>query len=60
MSGSPAAETLAELARRGVEVILCGTCIDFFGIKDKVIAGTTGDMYKIANLIAGASSVFKP
>lgn len=60
LADSPVVDTLAELERRGVEVILCGTCIDFFDIKGKTRAGRIGDMYKIANLIAGASSVFKP
>jgi selenium metabolism protein YedF len=60
LADSPVVDTLAELERRGVEVILCGTCMDFFDIKGKTRAGIIGDMYKIANLIAGASSVFKP
>jgi intracellular sulfur oxidation DsrE/DsrF family protein len=57
---SPVVETLAELEKRGVEVILCGTCIDFFGLKGKTIAGKTGDMYLIAGLMATARSVLKP
>ena len=57
---SPVVETLAELEKRGVEVILCGTCIDFLGLKGKTIAGKTGDMYLIARLMAAAQSVLKP
>jgi selenium metabolism protein YedF len=60
LPGSPVVETLAELEKRGVEVILCGTCIDFFGLRGRTIAGKTGDMFLIAGLMAAARSVLKP
>ncbi|MFO7574940.1 MAG: sulfurtransferase-like selenium metabolism protein YedF [Bacteroidales bacterium] len=60
LPGSPVVETLAELEKRGVEVILCGTCIDFFGLKGKTVVGSTGDMYLIAGKLVTASSVIRP
>ena len=60
LPGSPVVETFAELEKRGVEVILCGTCIDFFGLTGKTVAGRTGDMYLIAGKLAAASSVIRP
>jgi selenium metabolism protein YedF len=60
LPGSPVVDTLKELERRGAEVILCGTCIDFFDLKGKTVAGTISDMYRIAGRMADASSVIKP
>lgn len=60
LPGSDVVDTLAALERRGVEVILCGTCIDFFGLKGRTVAGKTGDMYLIAGKMAAASSVVRP
>jgi len=57
---SPVAGTLAELENRGVEIILCGTCLDFYGIKGITIAGKTGDMYRIASVMAAAQRVIRP
>jgi selenium metabolism protein YedF len=60
LPGSPVVETLAELEKRGVEVILCGTCIDFYGLKGKTVVGSTGDMFLIAGKLTEASSVIRP
>jgi selenium metabolism protein YedF len=57
---SSVVETLKELEKRGVEVILCGTCVDFFDLKGKTVAGSIGDMYRIAGIMAAAGSVIKP
>lgn len=42
--GSPALERLASLERRGVRLIVCKTCIDFFNVADKVRVGIVGGM----------------
>jgi selenium metabolism protein YedF len=48
------AETLAPLqamANQGVKVMVCGTCLDFFGVKDRVRAGTVSNMYELAEVL---------
>ena len=57
---SPVVDTLKELEIRGVEVFLCGTCIDFFAIKGKTVAGVIADMYLIAGKLSAAGNVIKP
>jgi len=57
---SPVVDTLKELEHRGVEVLLCGTCIDFFGIKGKTSAGVIADMYLIAGKLSAAGNVIRP
>ena len=42
--GSPAIEPLRALETRGVRLIVCKTCVDWFGIADKVRVGIVGGM----------------
>jgi hypothetical protein len=42
--GSPALERLAALERRGVRLIVCRTCVEFFGLAGKVRVGVVGGM----------------
>ena len=45
--GSEVLEDLKKLEEEGVEIISCGTCLDFFGIKDKLQVGEISNMYTI-------------
>jgi len=42
--GSPALERLAAMERRGVRLIVCKTCVDHFGLADKIRVGVIGGM----------------
>lgn len=42
--GSDVLEALGKLAGMGVEILSCGLCLDFFGIKDKLLSGGTTNM----------------
>lgn len=44
VEGSPFLEQLAGLEERGVHLILCRTCLDFFGLAEKVRVGVVGGM----------------
>lgn len=41
---SPLERTLNEFAARGTEIFSCGTCLDYYGRKDKLVVGQVGDM----------------
>jgi selenium metabolism protein YedF len=45
--GSEVLEDLKKLEEEGVEIISCGTCLDFFKIKDKLKVGEISNMYTI-------------
>ena len=45
--GSEVLEDLKKLEEEGVEIISCGTCLDFFGIGDKLQVGEVSNMYTI-------------
>jgi selenium metabolism protein YedF len=55
--GSVVLEDLRALQHRGVEILACGTCLDFFGLKDKIAVGHISNMYSIAETLLGAGKV---
>ncbi len=58
--GSPCLEDLRKLESMGVEILSCGTCLDFFKLKDKLAVGGATNMYSIVEKLSEASSVIKP
>jgi len=57
VEGSDALENIQKLAEKNVEIISCGTCLDFYNIKDKLKAGIVGNMYTIVEYMNRASKV---
>ena len=55
--GSPVLEHLRGFESQGVPVISCRTCIEYFGLKDKVEVGTVGGMPAIMEAMARADKV---
>lgn len=45
--GSPVLEDLKKLEEEGIEILSCGTCLDFYEIKDKLSVGSVTNMYSI-------------
>lgn len=58
--GSPLLEDLRELEAQGVEILTCGTCLNFYGLTDKLAVGSVTNMYSIVETLLAASSVIKP
>ena len=57
--GSDVLEDLQEFAAKGVEILSCGTCLDFFGIKKNLMVGRVSNMFEIINSLAQAGKVMK-
>ncbi len=55
--GSEVLEDLQELSGKGAEVLSCGTCLDYFGIQKKLLAGKVSNMYEILKSLASAGKV---
>ncbi len=55
--GSPALEDLHSLQNRGTQILVCGTCLGHYGIKDKVAVGEVSNMYAIAEALLQAGKV---
>ena len=47
VTGSPVLDQLKELERKGVHLILCGTCLAYYELTDKVQVGIVGGMTDI-------------
>ncbi len=54
--GSEVLEDLKALATEGVEIISCGTCLDYYNIKDKLQVGEIGNMYSIYEKMQNANN----
>jgi selenium metabolism protein YedF len=58
--GSLLLDDLAALAAAGVEIIACGTCLNFFELADRLRVGRVTDMLEIASRLAEAGSIVRP
>lgn len=47
IEGSDCVESIIKLKERGVNVLSCGTCLDFYGLKEKLGVGEITNMYTI-------------
>jgi len=51
VAGSDSIANLKRLSEAGVDVVACGTCVAFFGLKEKLGAGRISNMYEIAEIL---------
>jgi selenium metabolism protein YedF len=58
--GSASLEDLKTLEAVGVEILTCGTCLNFYGITDKLAVGDVTNMYVIAEKMTKAGLIIKP
>lgn len=58
--GSDSLEDLKWLEQQGVEIITCGTCLNFYGIAEKLAVGKVTNMYEIVQTMMSADSLIKP
>ena len=59
VSDSPVLEDLQALADEGVEILICGTCLNYFGLTDKVAVGEISNAYTIAETLLQAGSIVR-
>ncbi|HYE09566.1 MAG TPA: sulfurtransferase-like selenium metabolism protein YedF, partial [Patescibacteria group bacterium] len=57
VEGSEALENIQKLAEKNIEIISCGTCLDYYNIKDKLQVGIVGNMYTIVEYMNHAIKV---
>ena len=58
--GSTSLEDLKNLEAQGVEILTCGTCLNYYGLGDKLRVGEVTNMYSIVEKLTGADLVVKP
>ena len=60
MEGSESLEDLRKLESQGVRILTCGTCLNYYGLTEKLAVGAVTNMYEIVETLAGAGKVVKP
>ncbi len=55
--GSEVLENIKKLEGSGVEIVSCGTCLDFYQLKDKLKVGIISNMYSIIEKMNSAGKV---
>ncbi len=56
---SPAIADLKELESRGVEILACGTCLNFFGLTEQIQVGTVTNMYAIVEKMMESDNMIR-
>ena len=56
-AGSPALDDLRALAESGAQILLCGTCVNHFELKDSVAVGEISNIYVITEAMLAAAKV---
>lgn len=52
VNGSPVLDHLRQLAVQGVEILSCGTCLDYYGMKEQLAIGGITNMYTIMDYLS--------
>lgn len=61
IKGNDTANTLEKLHKvMGIQIMACGTCIDFYGLKEKLIEHKVVNMFNILDLQSKASNIIYP
>lgn len=58
--GADTLEDLRLLASEGVTILTCGTCLDFYGLKEKLAVGGVTNMYDIVERMESAATIVRP
>lgn len=58
--GADTLEDLKLLESEGVTILTCGTCLDFYGLKEKLAVGGVTNMYDIVERMETAAQIIKP
>jgi len=60
MKESPVCSSLSELEELGIRIMLCGTCIDHYGLQFDIGVGMISNMVVITETLAAAGHVIHP
>jgi selenium metabolism protein YedF len=60
VEGSPVLGQIRQLEELGAEVLVCGTCLNHFGIEDQLAVGSVSNMFAILETLSRAGRIIKP
>ena len=58
--GADTLEDLKSMEAEGVNIMTCGTCLDYYGLKEKLAVGTVTNMYDIVGAMEAAKTIVRP
>lgn len=58
--GADTLEDMKSMEAEGVQILTCGTCLDFYGMKEKLAVGSVTNMYDIVENMEKARSIIRP
>ena len=58
--GSESLEDLREMEKAGCRILTCGTCLDFYGLKETLAVGEITNMYEIVETMTAARKLVHP
>lgn len=53
-------EDLKSMEAQGVQIMTCGTCLNYYGLSEKLAVGSVTNMYSIVETLAKADKIIKP
>lgn len=60
VDNSEVIEFLRELENKGVPIYICGTCVDYYKIEERVKIGRISDMFIITQKLSEAGNIIRP
>jgi selenium metabolism protein YedF len=57
---SPVLAQIRQLEDLGAEVLICGTCVKYYGIEDRIAVGSVSNMLAIIEVLSRAGRVIRP
>lgn len=58
--GADTVQDLKVLEENGAEVLVCGTCLNHYGLTERLAVGSVTNMYAIADILMCAGKVIRP
>lgn len=59
LEGSENLDDLKALEKKSVEILVCGTCLEFLNVREQLAAGRISNMYEISSKIHGSEELVK-
>lgn len=60
VNDSEVIDILHEIENKGVELLICGTCIDYYNIGDRISVGRISDMFIITQKLSETGNIIRP
>lgn len=57
VEGSEVIDPLKKIENEGIEILVCGTCLDFFNLKDKIKVGHISNMFEIVDSLINSNKI---